>query len=165
MTNDIRDIQLQIKAFNKALERADKAGRISDKAYELISDLIDYDRMTQGGYAKAGAKYLEAMSNRDLLSYSSDIQEAKDVLELETMEYRLDIEGAKDSKALLWKMYQKLVDEGMPFDSGTVYMVAEGKTKNVTWKDLAMQMNKYLHTDNYGLSDVMKYIDEKEGLQ
>lgn len=165
MANNPRQIELQIKAFNKAFARADKAGKISNEAYELITGLIDYDRMTKSGFAKAGTKYLESMTPKELLAYSSDIQVAKDVLELETMEFKLDIEGTKDSKSLLWKMYQKLQDAGLPFDSDTVYMVTEGLSKKVTWKQLANQMLKYMNNKNYGLSDVLQWFDEQEGLQ
>ena len=169
MTNNPRQIELQIKAFNKALARADKAGKISNEAYELISDLIDYDRMTKSGYAKAGTKYLESMTPTELLAYSSDIQEAKDVLELETMEYKLDVQGiidvAKDPVSLLWKYQDYLKSKGMPFDSDLIKMVAVGLTKKVTWKNLIHQMQKYLVNENYGLSDAVQWFNEKEGLQ
>lgn len=169
MANNPRQIELQIKAFNKAFARADKAGRISNEAYELITDLIDYDRMTKSGYAKAGTKYLESMSPKELLAYSSDIQEAKDVLELETMEYKLDvkgiIDGAKDPVSLLWKYQDYLKTKGMPFDSDLIKMVADGLSKKVTWKDLIHQMQKYLVDENYGLSDAIQWFNEKEGLQ
>jgi len=164
MNNNLHYIQLQIKAFNKALARADKAGKLSNEAYEQITDLIDYDRMTQGGYGKAGTKYLESLSPEELLAYSSDIQAAKDIIELETLESRIDIEGAKDSKSLLWRMYQKLEDMGLPFDSDVVKMVAEGESKKVNYKSLALKMAKYMHDKNYGLSDVQKWFDETEGI-
>lgn len=169
MANNPRQIELQIKAFNKALARADKAGKISNEAYELISDLIDYDRMTKSGFAKAGTKYLESMSPKELLAYSSDIQEAKDVLELETMEYKLDVQGiidvAKDPVSLLWKYQDYLKYKGMPFDSDLIKMYEKGLTKKVTWKDLVHQMQKYLVDENYGLSDAVQWFNEKEGLQ
>ena len=169
MANNPRQIELQIKAFNKALARADKAGRISNEAYKLISDLIDYDRMTKSGYAKAGAKYLESMTPKELLAYSSDIQEAKEVLELETMEYKLDIQGvidmAKDPVSLLWKYQDYLTDRGHPYDSTQIYNYAEGKTRNITWRDLIHQMQKTLIDENYGLSDALDWYNSKEGLK
>ena len=55
MDNDVKYVQLQIKAFNKALSRADKANILGGDTYATINDLIDYERMTRSGYAKAGA--------------------------------------------------------------------------------------------------------------
>ncbi len=65
-------VQKQIRAFNKQLQRAEKAGKISDRTYEQIMNLIDptQGRMTPGGYAKAGSKYLESMSDFELDLFS-----------------------------------------------------------------------------------------------
>lgn len=163
--NNVEMVQKQIKAFNKAFSRADKAGNISNEFYAAITDLIDPERMTKSGLGKAGTKYLSNMTPEELLTYSSDIEQAKNLIDLENLSTKLDIEGATDKKALLWKMYQKLEDAGLPFDSDTVKMVADGESKNVTFKDLALQMNRYHHDPNYGLSDVMAWFDEQEALE
>lgn len=164
MTNNQQEIQRQIKAFNRAFSRAEKAGKVSNKAYERITDLIDYERMTQKGFAKAGTRYLEAMSDKELLAYSSDIEEARDVLDLESFAYRLEIQDAKDPKSLLWKYQDYLISKGMPYDSDQIYAYTSGATKKVTWQGLIKQMQKYLHDKNYGLSDALEWFEAQEGL-
>lgn len=164
MENNVRMVQLQIKAFNKALSRADKADLISGDTYGVISDLIDYDRMTKGGYAKAGAKYLEKMTPDELLSYSADIKQAKDLLELEKTIQMVEIDSASDPKALLWKMHQKLQDAGLAFDSDQVQAVLEGNV-NISVRDMALKMNKYLSDKDYGLSDFDEWFNEKAALE
>jgi hypothetical protein len=162
MTN-IEMTQLQIKAFNKALSRADKANLISDDIYAAISDLIDPERMTKSGYGKAGKKYLESMSTEDLLAYGSDIEAAKNLLEVSKLSNQLDISGAQDPKGLLWRMYQKLEDAGYAFDSDQVRMVTEGEV-NVTMKEMALKMNKYLTDEDYGLSDFTEWFNSQATL-
>lgn len=164
MENNVRMVQLQIKAFNKALSRADKAELISGDTYGVISDLIDYDRMTKSGYAKAGTKYLEKMTPDELLSYSADIKQAKDLLELEKTIQMVKIDSASDPKALLWKMYQKLQDAGLAFDSDQVQAVLEGNV-NISVRDMALKMNKYLIDKDYGLSDFDEWFNEKAALE
>ena len=163
MGANVKMVQLQIKAFNKALSRADKADLISDEIYAAISDLIDPERMTAGGYGKAGIKYLENMTPEELLAYSSDIEQAKNLLELEKLSYTLDISEATDSKALLWKMFQKLQDSGYAFDSEQVRAVADGET-NISYKQMAIQMNKYLHEEDYGLSDFTECFNKQNSM-
>ena len=164
MNNNVKMVQKQIRAFNKALSRADKAYNISGDIYAAITDLIDYDRMTNKGYGKAGTKYLESMSPEELLSYSSDIEQAKNLLEISNLEFKLDIAGVKDPKSLLWKMYDKLDKAGYAFDSDQVKAVADNEVP-ISYKDLAVQMNRYLTDDDYGLSDVQAWWDEKLSLE
>ena len=161
---DVTNIQLQIKAFNKALSRADKAGTLSDDIYAAISDLIDPERMTKSGYGKAGKKYLENMSTEELLAYSSDITDAKKLLELDTLSFQLDISTTKDPAGVLWKMYQKLEDAGYAFDSDQVKAVLDGEV-NVDFKSFALHMNKYLHDQEYGLSDFNQWFESQASLK
>ena len=163
MTN-IEMTQLQIKAFNKALSRADKANLISDDIYAAITDLIDPERMTASGYGKAGKKYLEKMTPEELLAYGSDIEAAKNLLEISKLSTQLDISEATDPKGLLWRMYQKLEDAGYAFDSDQVRAVADGEV-NVTFKDMALKMNKYLTDEDYGLSDFTEWFNSQTALE
>lgn len=162
MTN-LEMTQLQIKAFNKALSRADKANLISDDIYAAISDLIDPERMTKSGYGKAGRKYLEKMSPEELLAYGSDIEAAKNLLDISKLSTQLDISEATDPKGLLWRMYQKLEDAGYAFDSDQVRAVVDGEV-NVTFKDMALKMNKYLNDEDYGLSDFTEWFNSQASL-
>ena len=161
--NNIEMTQLQIKAFNKALSRADKANLISDDIYAAISDLIDPERMTKSGYGKAGKKYLEKMSPEELLAYGSDIEAAKNLLDISKLSTQLDISEATDPKGLLWRMYQKLEDAGYAFDSDQVSAVVDGEV-NVTFKDMALKMNKYLNDEDYGLSDFTEWFNSQASL-
>lgn len=162
--NNVQMVQKQIKSFNKAFSRAEKKDSIRGDFYAAITDLIDYDRMTKSGFAKAGAKYLEKMTPEELLSYSSDIEQAKNLLKLSSLEFKLDVEGAKDPKSLLWKLYDKLDAAGLAFDSDQVKAVADGDV-NIDYKSFALQMHKYLTDKNYGLSDVQKWFDEQTALE
>lgn len=162
MTN-VEMTQLQIKAFNKALSRADKANLISDDIYAAISDLIDPERMTKSGYGKAGKKYLEKMSPEELLAYGSDIEAAKNLLDISKLSTQLDISEATDPKGLLWRMYQKLEDAGYAFDSDQVRAVVDGEV-NVTFKDMALKMNKYLNDEDYGLSNFTEWFNSQASL-
>lgn len=163
MENNVSMVQLQIKAFNKAFSRAEKADIISSEVYAAITDLIEYNRMTKSGFGKAGKKYLESMTPEELLAYSSDIEQAKNLIELEKLNTKLDIESAADPKGLLWQMYQKLESAGLPFDSDQVKAVLDGDT-NITFKDMAIKMNKYLNDKNYGLADFDAWFNEQAGL-
>ena len=163
MKNNARYVQLQIKAFNKYMSR--HQDDISDEVYEAVSDLIDLDRMTASGLAKAGSKYLEGLTPKELMAYSSDIEEARMLLDFDMMTAKLDIDNAKDPKSALWRMAQKLQDAGMPFDSDQIKTVADGKASNVKFKDMMLQMNKLLHNPDYGLSDFYEWCDNKEGLR
>ena len=163
MNDSVVNIQKQIKAFNKYMSR--NLDNISDEVYEAIEDLIDLDRLTASGFARAGSKYLENMSHKDLLAYSSDIEEARMLLDFDMITDQLDINNAKDPKSALWRMADKLKDAGMPFDSDQVKLVADEKSTNVKFKDMMLQMNKLLHNPDYGLSDFYEWWDRKEGLQ
>ena len=161
--NSLTEIQKQIRSFNKAFQRAEKAGTLSGDFYAQITDLIDYDRMTQKGYAKAGKKYLESMSYKDLLTYTSDISQAKSLIDLSNLTIKLDIEGAKDYKSLLWKLYDQ-IDEHKNFDSDYVYAVTEGE-KKIDLRKLALEMFKYLNDPDYGLSDFDEWYDQQNSLE
>lgn len=162
--NNVSFVQKQVKAFNKALSRADKANILSNEVYAAISDLIDYDRMTQKGYGKAGTKYLESMTPEELMAYSADIEAAKNLLDLEKLTSQLDLATAKDPKSLLWQMYQKLEDAGYAFDSDQVRAVTEGDT-NISYKEMVLKMHKYLTNPDYGLSDFNEWFDEMNALE
>ena len=162
--NNVKQIQLQIKAFNKALSRADKAGSISDNVYEAISDLIGYDRMTKSGAGKAGEKYLSSLSPKELMSYSSDIEAARNLLKLDKIISEFDIGEYKDQKSLLWKLYDELLDEGKVFDSEQVKAIADGEV-DINPEELVVQMYKYKNDPNYGLSDVAEWYESKRGLE
>lgn len=164
MKNNVRMVQLQIKAFNKALSRANKADLLDDESYDVINDLIDWNRMTKSGYAKAGTRYLEKMAPDELLSYSADIQQAKDLLDLEKTIQKIEIDSAADGKALLWKMQQKLQDAGLAFDSDQVYAV-ETQTAKITVREMALHMNRYLTDKDYGLSDFDMWFNKKAALE
>ena len=159
--NNVSEIQKQIKAFNKQMQRAEVNEKIGNFYYKAITDLIDMDRMTSGGYAKAGSKYLESMSYADLMAYQADIKAAKDLLEISITTYQMDIDFAIDKKSALWQMYQKLEDSGLGFDSDQVHAVAEGD-EDIGFKDMMKMMNKYLTDPNYGLSDFNKEWDRRK---
>lgn len=164
MENNVSMVQLQIKAFNKAFSRAEKANLISDEVYAAITDLIDYARMTKSGFGKAGTKYLENMTPEELMSYSSDIEQAKNLIELEKLSSKLDIESASDPQGLLWSMYNKLEASGLAFDSDQVKAVLDGDT-NITFKDMALKMNKYLNDKDYGLADFTEWFNSQTTLE
>ena len=161
---DVNNVQLQIKAFNKALSRADKAGSISDEVYAAISDLIDPARMTSSGYGKAGKKYLESMTPEELLSYSADISEARTLLDVDTLSLKLDLEDVTDPKGLLWRMYQKLQDNGLGFDSDQVHAVEIGAV-NIGYREMVLKMNTYLHNPDFGISDFNEWFNNKASLK
>lgn len=163
MENNAAMVQKQIKAFNKALSRADKANIIGNDVYEIISDMIDYNRMTKKGYAKAGTKYLEKMTPEELLAYSSDIRIAKDLIMLEKTMSMVDLTNANNVKDLLWRMYSKVKDAGLNFDSNDVRAVELGK-KDITPRELVIEMNKYLHIQDYGLSDFREWFNSRASL-
>lgn len=163
MNNNVRYIQKQIKAFNKYMSR--NLDNVSDEIYEAIEDLIDLDRLTASGYAKAGSKYLEGMSPKDLLAYSSDIEEARMLIDFDMMTDRFDITNAKDPKSALWRMAEKLVDQDIPFDSNQVKAVEKGLTTEIKFKDMMLQLSKMLHDPNYTVEDMREWWDSKEGLR
>ena len=164
MTNDVKMVQKQIKAFNKALSRADKADFLHGELYANINDLIDFERMTKSGNAMAGEKFLSAMTPEELQAYASDIAEAKAKLELLTMSSKLDLEGVKDPKGALWTLYQKIEDAGYFLDSEQVYEVEQGKV-DVSYRQMLEKMNKYLTNEHYLLSDFDAWFDSLERLE
>lgn len=160
--NNAHYVQLQIKAFNKYISR--NMDKISDEVYEAITDLIDYERMTASGYAKAGSKYLESMTPRELLAYSADIENARLLVDFDMMTDQLEIDNAKDPASALWRMAEKLKNENIAYDSDQIYLWEKGATSNVSFKDLMLQLNKLLNDPDYGLSDMNEWWDRKEGL-
>ena len=164
MTNNVHKIQLQIKAFNKALSRADKKGLVSDDLYEVITDLISPEHMTKGGYGKAGEKYLSGLSPRDLMAYSSDIEAARDLLRLDKIMDEFDVEDTVDKKALLWSMYNELMDAGIGFDSEQVRQVVDGEVK-VDYREMMAKMFKRKTDKNFGLSDLDEWFERQERLE
>ena len=159
--SNLTEIQKQIKAFNKALSRADKADAISGEYLRLINDLIDVDRMTSSGNAKAGTKYLENMTYKDLMSYQSDITAAREMLKIATITNELDMEFVKDKKDALWSLYNKLEDNGIKLDSDQVHDVETGEV-NIEFKSVMRHMNKLLTTKNYGVSDFSEWWDKQK---
>ena len=163
MTNNVEMVQKQIKAFNKALSRAKKSGTTSD-VIENINNLIDYDRMTHKLFAKAGTGYLESLSPEELLAYSSDIEDAKELILVGNWASKLNIAGASDPKAFLWKMHTELKDKGLMFPSEQVKSVVDGEVE-VSWKEMAKVMEKYLNDPDFLLEDVENWWYAQTGLE
>lgn len=161
--NSISEIQKHIKAFNKAYKRAIEKGTLKGDFLATATDLIDYERMTMAGYAKAGKTYLENMSYKDLLAYSSDIKQAKGVIELVNLADKIDISDAKDYKSLLWKLYDR-IDVHKSLDSDQVYAAVEGFA-DVDYKKLALELYKYDTDPNYGQSDFDEWFNEQAGIE
>lgn len=162
MNPNIQMVQRQVKAFNKAFSRVEKAGKISGEGLALVTDFIDYERMTMSGFAKAGKKYLENMTEEELLAYSADIEDAYDILKWD--KEMLDFEvSAKDPESLLWKMYNMLDDNGQPFDSDDVKDVIDG-VYEVGYKEMAAKMYKLLKSKDYGLSDFNDWFQKQRSL-
>lgn len=160
--NSISEIQRQIKSFNKAYKRAIEKGTLKGDFLATTVDLVDYERMTMRGYAKAGKTYLENMSYKDLLSYSDDIKQAKGVIELVNLSSEIDIAGAKDWKSLLWKLYDR-IDIHKSLDSDQIFAVTEGVAQ-IDYKKLALELIKYESNPNYGQSDFDEWFSEQAGL-
>lgn len=159
--SNLSEIQKQIKAFNKALQRADKAGKIGGEYLRTINDLIDIDRMTKSGYAQAGTKYLENMTYKDLMSYQSDIKEARELLDLSTIVSDIDIDYAPDVKGALWEMFNKLEDAGLgAITSEQVHDVEMGNVP-VNYRSMLKNMNRYLTDENYLIGDFNAWWDKQ----
>ena len=163
MNPNIDMVQKQIRAFNKQFSRVDKAGLITPSGLALVTDLMDYERMTAKGFAKAGKKYLESMTEEELLAYSADIEDAYDILkwdkEMSSFEF-----SAKDPESLLWKMYNELDANGQPFDSDDVKDVIDG-VYDVGYKEMAAKMYRVLKDKSYGLADFNEWFQSKRGLE
>lgn len=162
MNPNVKMVQKQIRSFNKAYSRIEKNGKLTGEGLALVSDYIDYERMTQSGYAKAGTKYLENMTEEELLAYSADIEDAYDIMrwDKEMSEFEM---SAKDPESLLWKMYSELDAAGQPFDSDDVKDVIDGAYE-VGYKEMASKMYKLLKNKDYGLSDFNDWFQTKRGL-
>lgn len=160
-------VQKQIKSFNKFMSRNDAS--ISDLAYESISDLIignaATSRMTKSGYAKAGIKYLESLSPKELAAYSADIQDARTTIELlrSTKDLLSDVDVLGDPVSALWKTYDALQDLGQGFDSEQVRDIATGANKK-DYKQTIINMVKTLDS-KYGLADWDAWFNSNEGLR
>ena len=163
MNPNIEMVQRQIKSFNKAYSRIEKAGKITGEGLALVGDFIDYDRMTASGFAKAGKKYLESMTEEELLAYSADIEDAYDIIRWDKEMSEFEI-SAKDPESLLWKMYNELDEIGQPFDSDDVKDVIDG-VYEVGYKEMASKMYKLLKNKDYGLSDFNEWFQTKRGLK
>lgn len=163
MNPNIEMVQKQIKSFNKAWSRAAKAGLITGGGLALVNDLVDYDRLTKSGFAKAGKKYLESMTAEQLLAYSADIEDAYDIIKWDKEMSEFEI-SAKDPESLLWKMYNELDAVGQPFDSDDVKDVIDG-VYEVGYKEMASKMYKLLKNKDYGLSDFNDWFQSKRGLE
>ena len=116
MENNVKMVQAQIKAFNKALSRAKAKGSLTD-VLNNINDLIDYDRMTHKMFAKAGKGYLESLTPEELLAYSADVEYAKELIDVGNWAKKVDISGASDPVSFLWKMFDTLKAAGLAFYS------------------------------------------------
>lgn len=163
MTNNVRMVQKQIKSFNKALSRAKAKGVLKD-VLDPINDLIDYDRMTHQMYAKAGKGYLESLTPEELLAYSADIEYARELIDVGTRATKLNIEGAKDPISFLWKMFDELKAAGLAFYSEQVKSVEKGDV-NISWREMASIMDKYLNKPDFLLEDVDKWWKAQTGLE
>ena len=162
MNPNVSMVQRQVKAFNKAFSRIEKAGKITGEGLALVTDFIDYERMTQSGYAKAGKKYLESMTEEELLAYSADIEDAYDIIKWDREMSAFEV-SAKDPESLLWKMYNMLDDNGQPFDSDDVKDVIDG-VYDVGFKEMASKMYKLLKNKDYGLSDFNDWFQKQRSL-
>lgn len=160
---NVLETQKQIKSFNKALSRAKAKGSLKD-VIENINNLIDYDRMTHKMFAKAGKRYLESLSAEELLAYSSDIEDAKELIEVGNWAYRLNIAEATNPMSFLWKMFDELKAKGLPFDSDQIKAIQKGEV-DVDWREMAKQLEKYMNDPDYILSDVEKWWKETTGLE
>lgn len=160
---NVPDVQRQIKAFNKALSRAKAKGTTKD-VLNNINNLIDYERMTHKMYAKAGKGYLESLSAEELLAYSSDIEDAKELIEVGNWASKLNIAGATDPMAFLWKMCDELKAKGLPFDSDQIKAIQKGEV-DVDWREMAHQMEIYMNDPDYLLSDVEEWWEKATGLE
>jgi hypothetical protein len=164
--NNAQLVAKQIKAFNKAWSRADSAHQLTMEANEIINDLVGTDRMTKGGYAKAGEKYLQSLSDYDLAALSSDIQKAREALDIAKITSNMNLENViiDDPKSAIWSMYNELLDRGYQLDSNQVKSLADGDYDANT-VDVLKEMNKVLTKKNYGIADFSEYFDSLTPLE
>lgn len=165
--NNLKMIQRQIKAFNKALSRADSAHQLTMENMETIDDLIGADRMTKGGYAKAGEKFLQSLSDYELAALSADIQSARESLEVAKIANEFDFVDAitiDDPKSAIWGMYTNLLDRGYQLDSEQIKSIADGEVDSSTGEVLK-EMKKVLTQKNYGIADFSEWFDNMRYLE
>lgn len=164
--NNVQMVQKQIKAFNKAWSRADSAKVLSMEYNDIISDLVGADRLTKGGYAKAGVKYLQSLSDYQLAALSADIQQAREAIDVAKISYSIDIRefDISDPKSAIWNMYNKLLDSGYQLDSNQVKSLADGDFQEDTIGVLK-EMKKVLTNKNYGLADFSEYFNNLKELE
>lgn len=164
--NNVQMVQKQIKAFNKAWSRADSAKVLSMEYNDIISDLVGADRLTKGGYAKAGVKYLQSLSDYQLAALSADIQQAREAIDVAKISDSVDIRDfdISDPKSAIWNMYNKLLDSGYQLDSNQVKSLADGDFQEDTIGVLK-EMKKVLTNKNYGLADFSEYFDNLQELE
>lgn len=162
MNPNVKMVQRQIKSFNKAFSRIQSADQLSSKGLAVVSDLMDYERMTKSGFAKAGTKYLENMTEEELLSYSADIEDAYDIVrwDKEMSEFEL---SASDPESLLWKLFD-LIEDKTNFDSDDVKDVIDG-VYDVGYKEMASKMYRMFKDKQYGMSDFQSWFQTKRGLE
>lgn len=164
--NNVKMVQRQIKAFNKAWSRADSAKVLSMEYNDIISDLVGADRLTKGGYAKAGVKYLQSLSDYQLAALSADIQQAREAIDVAKISASVDIRDfdISDPKSAIWNMYNKLLDSGYQLDSNQVKSLADGDFQEDTIGVLK-EMKKVLTNKNYGLADFSEYFNNLQELE
>lgn len=164
--NNVQMVQKQIKAFNKAWSRADSAKVLSMEYNDIISDLVGADRLTKGGYAKAGVKYLQSLSDYQLAALSADIQQARETIDVAKISDSVDIRDfdISDPKSAIWNMYNKLLDSGYQLDSNQVKSLADGDFQEDTIGVLK-EMKKVLTNKNYGLADFSEYFNNLQELE
>lgn len=163
MNVNVPYIQKQIKAFNKRYDRNEKL--IYGDLYESIQGLIDPERMTKGGFAKAGTKYLESLSPEELLSYSADIERANEYISFERtffdFEYNRDVPDEDQLKSMLWTFYNKVRDAGKDLPSEQVRQAELG---NIDYRLLMLEANNFLTNPLYGRADFEEAWAKREGL-
>lgn len=164
--NNVKMVQKQIKAFNKAWSRADSAKVLSMEYNDIISDLVGADRLTKDGYAKAGVKYLQSLSDYQLAALSADIQQAREAIDVAKISDSVDIRDfdISDPKSAIWNMYNKLLDSGYQLDSNQVKSLADGDFQEDTIGVLK-EMKKVLTNKNYGLADFSEYFNNLQELE
>lgn len=163
MNPNIDLVQKQIKAFNRRYERNEKL--IYGDVYESIEGLIDVDRMTKSGYAKAGTKFLESLSPEELLAYSADIERANEYISFEQtffdFEYNRNVPDEDQLKSMLWSFYNKVRDAGKDLPSEQVRQAELG---NIDYRLLMLEANNFLTNPSYGRADFEEAWAKREGL-
>lgn len=160
--NNVHYAQLHIKSFNKYLSRHLES--VTDLQYEVITDLIG-ENLTRSGFGKAGAKFLQQLSDEELQSYLADIDAAKQLMMQDEIiaDITKDYLFSDDPKAGLWKMYQLLEDMGYPFDSSQIKEIVDGDVK-ADYRSTIIEMGKMI-TDDYGVSDFTEWYNKQPRLE